>query len=64
MGIEGREGDSLSNQKAVASRHFRLRLTKAAERLVYKQLSTQAETNASGGAGCLGAERRSHIWVL
>lgn len=48
MGTEGREGDLLSNQKALASQHFRLRLTKAAERLVYKRLSTQAETNASG----------------
>lgn len=59
MGIRGQgRGDLFSNQKALASKHLRLRITKAAELLVYKQLSTQAEANALG-ASLLSEHRKA-----
>lgn len=61
---ENRAGNSgtgegvLSNQSALASERFGLRTTKAAELLVHKRLSTQAEANALG-AGLLSGPRKA-----
>ena len=57
-GNQGTGEGVLSNQSALASKRFGLRITKAAELLVHKRLSTQAEANALG-ASLLSGPRKA-----